>query len=201
MANTLGQLTSHLKVLNKTIFGHISEQKRKLVHYLKKAQHEVEISNSRQAVERELNLRANLERILDQEELLWKQISRCDLLTLGDRNTKFFHSRTLQRRKENHITAFRNSSGVWLYDPSEFQSKTVSFFKHLYEDALEQMGALPPSQFPCLNKEDVESLRLDISNEEIKIALFDMAPLKALESDDFHAIFFQSPWDTIGEAV
>lgn len=70
MANTLGQLASHLKIWNKTIFGHIGEQKRKLVHKLKKAQHEVEISNSGLAVEKELQLRTEPEQILNQEELL-----------------------------------------------------------------------------------------------------------------------------------
>ncbi|KAH1063430.1 hypothetical protein J1N35_028417 [Gossypium stocksii] len=40
-----------------------------------------------------------------------------------------------------------------------------------------------------------------VSNEEIKVALFDMALLKALDSDGFHALFFQKQWGTIGGAI
>ncbi|KAK5771686.1 hypothetical protein PVK06_047923 [Gossypium arboreum] len=40
-----------------------------------------------------------------------------------------------------------------------------------------------------------------MSNVEIKEALFDMAPLKAPDSDGFHALFFQKQWDTIGGVI
>lgn len=35
----------------------------------------------------------------------------------------------------------------------------------------------------------------NITNEDIKQALFDMAPLKASGSDGYHAYFFQNQWD------
>ncbi|KAA3488140.1 Retrovirus-related Pol polyprotein LINE-1 [Gossypium australe] len=44
-------------------------------------------------------------------------------------------------------------------------------------------------------------LEAAISNEEIKRAMFDMAPLKAPISDGFHALFFQSQWDILGNDV
>lgn len=40
-----------------------------------------------------------------------------------------------------------------------------------------------------------------MSNEEIKTALFYMAPIKALGSDGYHAVFFQSQRDKIEESV
>lgn len=40
-----------------------------------------------------------------------------------------------------------------------------------------------------------------VTDEEIKTALLDMAPLKALGSDGFHALFFQKQWYTIGPTV
>ncbi|KAH1090411.1 hypothetical protein J1N35_017668 [Gossypium stocksii] len=45
------------------------------------------------------------------------------------------------------------------------------------------------------------SLEKSVSNKEIKKALFDMAPLKALGSDGFHVLFFQNQWDTLGSVV
>ncbi|KAH1038521.1 hypothetical protein J1N35_040264 [Gossypium stocksii] len=40
-----------------------------------------------------------------------------------------------------------------------------------------------------------------VSDEEVKKALFDMAPLKALGSDGFHAFFFQNQRDVVGNDI
>ncbi|KAK5776842.1 hypothetical protein PVK06_044807 [Gossypium arboreum] len=48
--------------------------------------------------------------------------------------------------------------------------------------------------FPPLTDEDLRFINNPVSDEEIRVALFDMAPLKASESDGFHALFYQSHW-------
>ncbi|MBA0846228.1 hypothetical protein Goarm_023343, partial [Gossypium armourianum] len=55
--------------------------------------------NSSRLREREAELQFEIESILNQEELFWAQKSRCEWLYNGDCNTRFFHSRTLKRRK------------------------------------------------------------------------------------------------------
>ncbi|KAK5825017.1 hypothetical protein PVK06_019819 [Gossypium arboreum] len=52
-----------------------------------------------------------------------------------------------------------------------------------------------------LEQSDINFLGKEVTNEEIKMTLFDMAPLKALESDGYHAIFFQNQWDSIGGTI
>ncbi|KAH1096999.1 hypothetical protein J1N35_013920 [Gossypium stocksii] len=59
----------------------------------------MEWENSESLSNREIDVRWELEEVLNHEELLWKQKSRCDWLKLGDKNSKFFHSRTMHRRK------------------------------------------------------------------------------------------------------
>ncbi|KAH1031612.1 hypothetical protein J1N35_043786 [Gossypium stocksii] len=58
-------------------------------------------------------------------------------------------------------------------------------------------GNIPQSAFPGLSTEDVDFLGRIVTKEEIRVALFDMAPLK----DGFQATFFQNHWDTIGDAL
>lgn len=99
MARTLGNLTKGLRDWNKTIYGHIGKHKCKLISSLKKVQHEVERTNSVLAVSREMSIRAELEKVLDQEELLWKQKSWYDWLSLGDKNTKFFITEQCTKEK------------------------------------------------------------------------------------------------------
>ncbi|KAH1097801.1 hypothetical protein J1N35_014722 [Gossypium stocksii] len=59
----------------------------------------------------------------------------------------------------------------------------------------------PFSIFSLLNTLDVVFLNKDVTNEEITMALFDMAPLKAPGSDGFHAFFFQNQWDVVGNVI
>lgn len=104
MAETLRKLTHELKDWNKHVYGHITTRKRDLFKRIANIQKERDISGSIHLNHVDLSLRQELEDVLHHEELLWKQKAKCDWLKLGDQNTKFFHTCTLQRRKNNRIT-------------------------------------------------------------------------------------------------
>ncbi|KAA3469839.1 tyrosine decarboxylase 1-like [Gossypium australe] len=61
--------------------------------------------------------------------------------------------------------------------------------------------ALAPNSFPKLSCNDEVFLRGAISDEEIKLAMFDMASLKAPGSNGFHFRFFKSQWELVGGAI
>ncbi|KAG8475227.1 hypothetical protein CXB51_032054 [Gossypium anomalum] len=63
-----------------------------------------------------------------------------------------------------------------------------------------KIGNLGKCDFPRLEPEEIQLLSL-VCNEEIKKALFDMAPLKAPGSDGLHAIFYQSQWEFVGSSI
>ncbi|MBA0582413.1 hypothetical protein Gorai_024561, partial [Gossypium raimondii] len=62
------------------------------------------------------------------------------------------------------------------------------------------MGLLS-NLFPSFKEQDIVFLENAVFDEEIKKALFDMAPLKVPGSNRFHAYFFQSQWDIVGNVV
>ncbi|XP_061350451.1 uncharacterized protein LOC133295622 [Gastrolobium bilobum] len=53
----------------------------------------------------------DLEKILLREELNWFQRSRVNWLKFGDKNSKFFHSSTVARRRFNKVVAIKNELG------------------------------------------------------------------------------------------
>lgn len=76
----------------------------------------------------EMKVKEDLESILHHEELLWKQKVRCNWLVMRDRDTKFFHRHTLQRRKHNKISTPKNDLGDWVYDDDVLQIEAINFF-------------------------------------------------------------------------
>ncbi|XP_016755376.1 uncharacterized protein [Gossypium hirsutum] len=94
------------------------------------------------------------------------------------------------RRKFNKITALRGAYGNWVFDQDTLKSEAVNFFQKLYGEDPGSVGNLPRSAFPGLNSEDVDFLEQNVTNEEIKVFLFDMALFKTPGSDGFQAGFF-----------
>ncbi|KAA3461119.1 reverse transcriptase [Gossypium australe] len=107
---------------------------------------------------------------------------------------------SMHKRKINRIIALRNINGDWLYDLKDIQEEAINYFKKLYGEKPCRLGKLSPSRFPPLKDSDIDFLQKEVTNEEIKTTLFDMAPLKAPKSDGYHAFFFQNQWDNIGGA-
>ena len=58
-------------------------------------------------------MRSEINDLLHQEEVFWRQRSRAVWLPTGDKNTKFFHNRASQRRQKNHIEGLMDETGVW----------------------------------------------------------------------------------------
>ncbi|KAA3486170.1 reverse transcriptase [Gossypium australe] len=107
---TVGK-TALVPPVHRSIYGYIDTRKKQLMKSLGTIQKALDQSNSRSLANLEMEVRDELESVLNHEELLWRQKTRCDWLQFGDRNTNFFHSSTMQRRKFNRILALRISDG------------------------------------------------------------------------------------------
>lgn len=66
------------------------------------------------SLEQELILKPEKQYII--KESIWKQKLRELWHKDGDRNTKFFHVSTFQRRKSNHTAALKINERDWIWD-------------------------------------------------------------------------------------
>ncbi|KAH1082125.1 hypothetical protein J1N35_021886 [Gossypium stocksii] len=154
--SNLDQLMAVLQKWNK-VYGNIYTRKKDLVSELSIVQRILEVRRSSHLVSREAKIRGEIDDLLNHEELLWFQKSRTTWLENDDRNTKYFHGRTM----------------------------------NLYKAETPVIGT-----FSCRGMLPV----ISIYDREI-LNKTSMAHLKAPGIDGYHAKFYQSQWDIIGESV
>jgi hypothetical protein len=80
----------------------------------------------------EFRLQHELNTILRQEELMWYQRSRAKWLTDGDRNTKYYHLKTVNRRRRNNIVMLKDGHGQWVDDVKQLQKLANDFYRNLF---------------------------------------------------------------------
>ncbi|KAJ8750222.1 hypothetical protein K2173_014137 [Erythroxylum novogranatense] len=114
------------------MFGSLIVRKRTIIGRISGVQKALERRSNPRLVQLEIDLQAELEDILDNEEILWRQKSRCEWLADGDRNTKYYHSRTMARRRRNKISALRLQDNSWCYDDAMLKQEAIDFFSNLY---------------------------------------------------------------------
>lgn len=85
----------------------------------------------------------------------------------------------------------------------KLKEMAIKFFHNLYCKEDENTTSFCPLKglFPKIEPARLNNFEDEIKLEEIKDAFFSMGALKAPGLDGFHAIFFQSQWDTIGDSI
>lgn len=122
-------------------------------------------------------------------------------MSQGDKNTRYFHTTSLVRRKHNKIEALQNKQGEVVTKPEVLKQMTVEFYRDLYSSA----GPCPRyhvrGKFPMVDERFLQRIQRALSAEEIKCAIFSMGALKAPGPDGLNPLFFQSQWDVVGKSV
>jgi hypothetical protein len=138
----------------------------------------------------EKKLQSELAEILKKEEMMWFQRSRAKWLMDGDRNTRYYHLKTINRRRYNNVIMLRNDVGEWVEDPVQLQSMVNNFYYDLFSKSNERWEWMQADvTFPILNRETFDMLGMPIEDQEVKKALFSMSPWKAPSPDGYPAGF------------
>lgn len=137
-----------------------------------------------------------------EEGSFWKQRSRILWLTLGEKNTSYFHAVAKGRQSRNRLTLLENSQGETLYEEELIGGEIAKFFNLLFtttnaEASATVLEAISPLVTPSMN----ELLVCPPMPSEIKKALFSIHPDKDPGPDGFSASFFQSNWAAISSSI
>ena len=111
-----------------------------------------------------LNLKALFERKVWEEEIKWKQRSRCRWLKEGNKNTKFFHR---------------------LEDKDGITGHILNFFQSLYKKDGTSKPSLDNLHFRSISEGNANWLENEFQEEEVKATVFNLASDKAPGPDGF----------------
>ncbi|KAL9672487.1 hypothetical protein QQ045_028738 [Rhodiola kirilowii] len=179
---------------------------RRKVNDLKTSIHEVrEKPRKEESIRFEANLEDELDEWLEREELWWRQRSRVEWLQHEDRNTAYFHEKPSQRRRRNHIDRIKDQAGEFCEAETQIASIITNYFQEIFLSQVDVLGERWSREFEIIPKvvteEMNEALNAPFTEGEVKRALYQMNPSKALGLDEFSDMFYQCNWDTVGPEV
>ncbi|XP_057444404.1 uncharacterized protein LOC130736609 [Lotus japonicus] len=199
----MNNLKSDLCHWNINVFGNIFKRKRRLINRLNGIERNLNGVANSFLEDLKTKLWREYEDIIFQEEILWYKKSRCKWLKFGDRNSKYFHGITMVRRKKNRIEALQNDRGEWINhsEGDHLENLVTDFFVNLYTAEGNHIPFCLSGAFPPLSPSAYACLAKMVTSEEIRSAVFSMGGCKAPGPDGMQAIFYQSNWGIVGDAL
>ncbi|XP_022015024.1 uncharacterized protein LOC110914542 [Helianthus annuus] len=140
------------------------------------------------------------EAMLDEERFL-KQKSKVDWLRAGDNNTAFFHSSVKCKNHHNRIDVISDSGGV-VFEGDKVQQAFVDHYEKFLGCSGDTSTSPAPDLFTqVLDPQIATHMIRQVTEDEVKKAMFSIGIDKAPGPDGFTAAFFKSAWPIVGNDV
>lgn len=138
------------------------------------------------------DLKIQVGKALELKEIFWHQRARVNWINAGDKNTKFFHQITMQRRQNNKVLKIKGDDESWLEDEDEIMRAFVKFYEDLFSSTRNCEWEEVLSYMPRLvSAEDNLLLIKEVTDEKIEKAVFMLGALKEPGPDGLSGLFFQ----------
>ena len=188
-----------LKSWSKDHFGNVKNQIKAKKDLLWRAEEESAKGGDYGMV---VQLRRELNVLLDKEHRMWIQRSITQWLANRDRNTHYFHGVATNRKRKNFIKGIMDMHGTWVTDEETIGATFVDFYSKLFTTSCpSELERVLEGVQPVVNDTMNADLTKPYVQEEVDVAIKQMAPLKAPGSDGMPPLFFQTFWPDIGRDV
>ena len=199
IASVLTTCATDLKAWSSSAFGQIPkviQDKRKKLCDLIQLDTDGSLGEEINQVRKEINDH------LDSEEIFWGQRAKAHWLREGDKNTKFFHAKASERRKQNTILGIWDKNGMWCEDQESIAKAAASYFEEIFSSSYPSQISTAIAPIPTMISPEMnEYLSRAFSGEEVAAALKQIHPSKSPGPDGMSALFFQKYWNIVGANV
>ena len=129
--------------------------------------------------------KGEISKVMDLEEVSWRQKSCALWLQEGDENTKFLHRLANSHHRNNFIGSLSIEENT-ITDPKGVQEGIVQFYQHLYFESSHWQPKLDGLSFNRLASEEVYGLIRPLEDAKVLVEVCSMARDKAPGPDGFH---------------
>ena len=193
-----------VNIWNRIVFGNLFHRKRRISARLKGIEESLSIRPNDFLVELDRNLRLEYADVIRLEEEFWAMKAWILWLVKGDRNTAFYHTSALVRKRRNRILCLKDRVGNWLSGDKKIEENITKCFMELFKSdhySVSLADWKPPFWHSYLNEEEAASIDIMVTDEEISAGLWGLKPYKAPGPDGLRARFFQRFWLVVGDFV
>ncbi|XP_058733621.1 uncharacterized protein LOC131605261 [Vicia villosa] len=168
----LGNVTRGIDKWKFDSFDKIKHMKKVLMRRLEGVQRKLQARDNYGGMRRlEKQIQQELSDILNKEEIMWFQRSRTKWLSDGDRNTSYYHMKTVNRRRRNKILMLKDEGGNWIGDQETLKAHVIDFYKKLFTCNKSLCNWSPShASYPRIDEKKLESLKDDINEAKVKRA-------------------------------
>ncbi|RVX05721.1 Transposon TX1 uncharacterized 149 kDa protein [Vitis vinifera] len=189
-----------LKEWNIMTFGDLKERKKLILTDLSRIDLIEQEGNLNPDLVLERTLRRKeLEDVLLKEEVQWRQKSRVKWIKEGDCNSKFFHRVATCRRSRKFIKSLISERGETLNNIEDISEEIVNFFGNLYSKPVGESWRVEGIDWVPISGESGVWLDRPFTEEEVRMAVFQLNKEKAPGPDGFTIAVYQECWDVIKE--
>ncbi|RVW96808.1 Transposon TX1 uncharacterized 149 kDa protein [Vitis vinifera] len=189
-----------LKEWNIMTFGDLKERKKLILTDLSRIDLIEQEGNLNPDLVLERTLRRKeLEDVLLKEEVQWRQKSRVKWIKEGDCNSKFFHRVATGRRSRKFIKSLISERGETLNNIEDIYEEIVNFFGNLYSKPVGESWRVEGIDWVPISGESGVWLDRSFTEEEVRMAVFQLNKEKAPGPDGFTIAVYQECWDVIKE--
>lgn len=147
-------------------------------------------------------LKSEIAKAFRDEEDFWCQKSRDKWLVAGDNNTSFFHASVKDLRQRNQLSKLVGEAGQDATSAEAMGKVAVDYFTSLFSSV---DGGNLSNIFTGFNAkvtvEMNEKLTRNVTDMEIRDAVFGIKASNAPGNDSLNGLFFQKYWDIIGPDI